>query len=444
MKFNFKFNFSFSFNFKVLSDTNFTTQCRQTVLNLQMMKTTKPKTTIEELQAIARVSALALHQKRQQRNLGQMPQRNVLSELKPSPSYYNQQLQQSNRGQQDYLLKQHLDRPIDIRANYSKKRPIYCSEQTLPIENNFKKTRTCLHEQREREDSNFNNYEQDPLQALYLFWESSALDRYQQDIHSEGLKQDIRATVVTDQVKEACLNEFKAQMDPRNIKTYTCAVCNTSSFDQMNNVPISQISSLLLLSQELYTRISTSQYKAAYTIFWCTNEPKAYYINPSAIHKDLGVSICIDCSTTLKKNKLPKYALCNGYDFGQWSRINLPPLSEAEKLAISFYQPFGKVIKLVAPPGLGLDAQQTGLRGHVIYFPIDGPQVLSTELPRRNVYADVQVVFIGSKDQFHQLRHDKGFAHIHDKIFSLRTDVIMQWLRVLREVNFNINCFIQD
>jgi hypothetical protein len=281
-------------------------------------------------------------------------------------------------------------------------------------------------------DTQYDNYENDPSEAQLLFWETSALHRYQQPVESESLKEEIRATIVTDEVKRLCLSEYLREMDDKRMRISICGVCNTSSFDSMSNIPISQVSDLLLLSTEEYARISSSRYKEAYSVYWARDH-KAYYINPSVVQNGQ-VPICDQCSAALGKNKLPKYALRNGYDLGQWQRIGLPQLTYAEKMAISFYQPFGKLIKLIAPHGLGPESQQTGLRGHIIYFPLDGPEILSTELPRRDIYSDIQVIFIGAKQKFNLMREKNAFRDIHQRIFHIRADVIMQWLHVLKEV----------
>jgi hypothetical protein len=157
---------------------------------------------------------------------------------------------------------------------------------------------------------------------------------------------------------------------------------------------------VLRLSEEKYLELTNSPLKAVATSFWKdTSLNLGYYLHPSLV-SDHKIPVCRQCLDSLAKNSLPKYCLANGYDLGNYTAFNLQPLTDAEKISISLYRPFGKVIKLLPVNGLGPDSQQTALRGHIIHFPLDGPNVLCHELPRRDLFSSIQVMFIGTMEQY--------------------------------------------
>jgi hypothetical protein len=245
----------------------------------------------------------------------------------------------------------------------------------------------------------FSNYEHDPAQALKLFWENSAILRFQHDLPSNELLNEIRNSKISDTTKQSCLHDFKQEMDPQHLELSTCGVCYTSTFDDNKMVSLDNLS-LLLLSPDKYLEIIKSPLKAITTSFWKdTNRNLGYYIHPSLVN-DNKVPVCRQCLDSLAKRSLPKYCLANGYDLGNYTAFNLQPLTDAEKISISLYRPFGKVIKLLPVNGLGPDSQQTALRGHIIHFPLDGPNVLCHELPRRDLFSSIQVMFIGTMEQY--------------------------------------------
>lgn len=286
-------------------------------------------------------------------------------------------------------------------------------------------------------DSSFStasyNYEQDPRQALDLFWETSALYRHQANIGSPELLQEIKDCVIPDEIKNNCLQEFKDSMECKKITLSCCSVCNRSTMDDVSLVPFNTLPDLLRVKEEKLEEISQSPYLKAYTIH-LAHDKTAYHLNPDFFINHQLVPICCECFSSLSQSKLPMYSLANGYDLGNWRKLNIPQLNEAEKIAISLYRPFAKIIKLVGPHGLGHDTQQTALRGHVIHIPLDGAQVLCTEFPRRDIYSSIEVMFVGTRDQFHLIKNGNPFKHFR-QMFTLRFDVVIQWLQILKHVN---------
>jgi hypothetical protein len=283
--------------------------------------------------------------------------------------------------------------------------------------------------------SEFLQYERNPEEALQLFWETASLTRFESDLHSDELLEEIRSAVISDQVKSQCLDQFQKEMDPDRLTLSICGVCNKGTFQSLMYTPISELSPLLRVSPDKLLQISKSPYKDCYTVLWFSDSKIAFHCNAATV-KENKIPICNYCLECLQKQNLPKFCLANGYDFGDWTKLHLPTLNDAEKLAISLYRPFGKIIKLVAPQGLGTEAQQTALRGHIIHIPHDGPEILAQEVPRRNLADSIQVMFIGSRDQLEIFRRSNAYHHLHHQMFTIRAEVVMTWLHVLKQVNF--------
>jgi len=111
---------------------------------------------------------------------------------------------------------------------------------------------------------------------------------------------------------------------------------------------------------------------------------------------------------TCTKGKVPAYCIKKGLKLGCPERLKLrcperfselEPLSLIEQAVISPIRLFSHCIQLVAPRGLGRNARQKAVQGHVIAVPHDGPVKAAAELPRTEDIVDIlHVVFLGSKD----------------------------------------------
>jgi hypothetical protein len=290
----------------------------------------------------------------------------------------------------------------------------------------------------------FPNYEHDPSEALKLFWESSAILRFEHKIDSDELLNEIRESKISDITKQSCLENFKRDMDPESLMLTSCGVCYTSTFDRKQVISVDKFSNLLRLSPDKFFKITESPYKDAYSLWKDYNMNLGYFIHPSVVNNN-SFPICDYCFDSLSQGALPKYCLANGYDLGSWQRLHLPPLTDAEKISISLFRPYGKIIKLLPVSGLGVESEQTGLRGHIIYLPVDGPQVLCQQLPRRDLFSSIEVMFIGSFKEYENLRNHQSFAKWRHDTFSIRGNIVMQWLQVLKQINsLYVNIHLQE
>jgi hypothetical protein len=102
----------------------------------------------------------------------------------------------------------------------------------------------------------FPNYEHDPTQALNLFWETSAILRFEHDLSSNELRHEIRESRISDSTKQSCLENFKRERDPNLLEFNTCAVCFSSSFDHNEMVPPDMLSMLDRIITRYYALIS--------------------------------------------------------------------------------------------------------------------------------------------------------------------------------------------
>jgi len=129
--------------------------------------------------------------------------------------------------------------------------------------------------------------------------------------------------------------------------------------------------------------------QAAFSIFVDPSDDVKYFLHPECVSEGK-VWICQECLGPIKKGKLPKYSVANGWDFGDPSRIgHLQPLSFVEKHLIARSRLYSSIVK-ISPRG----ASRRTLKGHVITFLQDGPEAVSSllsTLPSLGSISQIQV-----------------------------------------------------
>ena len=125
-------------------------------------------------------------------------------------------------------------------------------------------------------------------------------------------------------------------------------------------------------------------------------------------------------------------SLASGVDFGNPTAIGLrQDLSPIEKLVISTHRSFMEVLQLVSPTG-SASASQRGLRGHVISIRHDAVDSVASVLPRLDVTALLEMIFIGNRKSWCR-RFQKEARSLPE--MRVRVDVIYSWLYALKHLN---------
>jgi hypothetical protein len=129
--------------------------------------------------------------------------------------------------------------------------------------------------------------------------------------------------------------------------------------------------------------------------------------------------LCFPCSCSLKRNKMPRFALANRMFLGAVPDVlkNLTPIEESmialcqAKSWIVQLKKIGDTDDLVAPN------LQRGLQGHVIIYP-QQPDRIAVKLPPsiEDVVSTVCVLFIGST------RPTREWLDKHAKLLAVRAD----------------------
>ena len=161
-----------------------------------------------------------------------------------------------------------------------------------------------------------------------------------------------------------------------------------------------------------------------------------YHLHPEFIesNEELSprVSICNACTYDIKKNKIPKFSLAAGVDFGNPGRVGLREPTIIEQYCIAFACPYVTVFKLIGGQN---NQRQFSKKGHAITYLHDSPFEFSAHqtLPRVEGIAKViSVCFVGSNLVWEAFQPTFKTA-VPDLV--VRPDVVYSWLHYLKQVN---------
>ena len=152
------------------------------------------------------------------------------------------------------------------------------------------------------------------------------------------------------------------------------------------------------------------------------------------------MKLCSFCVNSLRKKKIPKLSIADGYDYGRIERLpEMQSLTLVEKHLIALIRLYITEVKLVAPLGDSISATGSStLIGNIICFPHDGPKAAAARLlypatfPWMDDILDVlTVTFIGTDKQYdHYMKHAFGCAEL-----KVRGPVVISWLKMLKVIN---------
>ena len=155
---------------------------------------------------------------------------------------------------------------------------------------------------------------------------------------------------------------------------------------------------------------------------------------------------CEFYAAVIKCEKIPKYSIAAGLDFGLSERIELPKLTLVEEYVISQARLLVSIVKLT---GFQVAQKQSGKSGHVIVFPQDTKKLeeelqkcfnsmnIAPVFPRvEKIHEYISIAFFGSRVQWEALVPDfrKGCTAPFRNL-QVRVPVVYQWLKVLKSVN---------
>jgi len=177
---------------------------------------------------------------------------------------------------------------------------------------------------------------------------------------------------------------------------------------------------LLAADDNLRQRIEAMSPAAQQCFSTLSHGGKMFQISATQVRDDGAVQYCADCDAVLQKSKLPTLCIRTGYDFGFLK--GLPELSFLEKVMIARVRHYNTIVKI---RGFTMEEKYSG---HYISFPHEGPRT-ALKLPRRDILQSVQVVFVGSRT--HLAKYKSNYI----QLLSVRPNPMLEWLRLLKEVN---------
>lgn len=277
--------------------------------------------------------------------------------------------------------------------------------------------------------------------------------------------------------KPDCVNSFNAIMDTDNVIRATCAscgVCRCVSKVVGDKEPTSlefefpymnvEGQKLLEVNKELIEEYNAipEVYKPAFSYFQGSNG-RYYHLHPEFVEETpwsgvrgvvdavvCGVGkitqpltgesldvmvhrarVCRKCHTAfVKEKRVPAMSLADGVNLGNPQRIGLEPLNMIERTLIAQMRTDLQIVKCNAPDKYTRadSSYQSGLRGHVITFPHDGPEVLADSLPNiKGAMESIKVVFVGPDNMEERFRK----SVLASGRFRVDVDKVYKWLEAL-------------
>ena len=271
------------------------------------------------------------------------------------------------------------------------------------------------------------------------FWEPTGMDRFAvqpaANLEScESLEALVRAildekvdTVDTVALAKEWHNKVGVCEDIQS-----CRCCGVRDFQQVKEVEVSKLDLLRLDTEQVswYHGIPI-QYRKYAAVF--EQDTRLYWLHHDLVSNG-ALQLCNSCHRSLfhpKKGQVPPNAIASGKHFGK--RWDLPELTDLEERMLGRVRTTVNTVKLVSTKNGA--TSQWGVRGHAISVPHDGPEVLAARLPDVEALVGTKVIFVGARRDAEAMRRDQHCKERVERIFTPRWDRLVQWLRVLKEIN---------
>ena len=294
------------------------------------------------------------------------------------------------------------------------------------------------------------------VRVRLLFHERTGLGLFS----PETIDEDIANQNLTTEDKSRIVNAFQTEM-ANDMKLITCGSCGVRHFPRTlqffdkklcqlsilrlkNEQQVDPNNSSLTLPSERNLYDSLGIYKPVASVTAGTGDGHFYFLHPEFVTALGEVKICNLCNDYIRKNIRPPQSVAGGFDFGNILRLqkidstnanisNLKPLTHVELALIARVRQYGSIFKITSSL-----KQSRILTGHIISFLHTGPEAVAAALVQSklpcvpSVMKTVKVAFVGPTGSFEKLRQQNTIA-IHD--LTVRSEVVLAWLRMLKKIN---------
>lgn len=305
-----------------------------------------------------------------------------------------------------------------------------------------KKTKKIKKTQKQKKEKiqtkpSFHDFEQNPTSAQSLFWDQVHpwKTNISCNIDDKEIQQEIQQQLsgnnpeIDHQQFNKILLKWNEWMNTDSIST--CAICGIHNWGKIHQISIKDLSLLKVTQEKIdtYNQVSP-QYQGVFNYYSCDNT--FYHLHKTGLHENQQtVNVCNNCFTTLNNNKIPKYSLAAGFDFGNLENLGLPELNLFELEACILTRMYFKTVKLLPPSNLNEKASIEALLGHFAITLHNGPQVIADTFPRKDVKDAINVCFVGTQQQWSICKN----AFQRSKSHILRLQPMLIWLKMWKELN---------
>ena len=235
---------------------------------------------------------------------------------------------------------------------------------------------------------------------------------------------------LSDSVKIKCVNGYQARMAP-DIVIAVCASCGIRNLGESHTRYDLQHTISLHLCESapraVKYRSLPQELRCHMNIYELANG-QLVNVHPELVQTEQGtsskfVSVCATCSCDLIDNKIPRFNVGNGYDFGRLPDLEL---TLAETMVTACCLRYQAIVKFV---GKFPTPTQFGVTGHVLIFAHDGKNAMAKALPRVDIFADLNVAFIGAKQAW---KTSTGSDESRKKFYRQNPSVTISAAKVFR------------
>ena len=275
--------------------------------------------------------------------------------------------------------------------------------------------------------------------AVRGFWEQSGMDRFPVQpaakLETCGSLEALVRAILDEKVDTADMVALAKEWHKKVgvcEDIHSCEYCGVRDFQQVKEVEVSKLDLLKLDAKQVsWCRWIPIEYRKYAAVFEQDTGP--YWLHHDLV-SNAAVQLCNSCHRSLlhpKNGQVPPNAIASGKHFGK--RCDLPELTDLEERMLGRVRTTANTLKLVSAKN-GATSQR-GVRGHAIFVPHDGPEVLAARPPDVGALVGTKVIFVGPRCDAEAMCHDQHCKERVERIFTPRWDQLVQWLRVLKVIN---------
>lgn len=265
----------------------------------------------------------------------------------------------------------------------------------------------------------------------------------------ENIKTEIEDNLDVEQ-KGKLMKNFQNDFD-NNAKIMGCAACGMRQ-PQMGQIRYLRVRledlEMLQYSSEALAEFHNipEEYRGAISSYEPQVSLVMYHLHPELVdvqsEERITVMFFPPCQFSLRNQKIPRFSIANGVDFGCPRRLGLPNLTLVEETLIARGVLLVSIIKLT---GQTTSTRQWAKRGHTICFPQPSGVSFFLEHKRieenfhhetyprlKSVHDNISVSFIGLRRQWDAM---VAAGNVQIPELSLRPEVVFRCLKALKNLN---------